>query len=274
MDSQLKNQDDYYMSLTHEEMAITEKQIAILKTEQQKMPDGNLVRKLMNGVVRYYHSVKYGDGKERSQKYLSQKDKELIDKLRRKQFVKESLKCLESKIEVFKHVMSKYKPYFPSDIIENTKLEDDLPTTALLSKNRALNDWSKQKYEKCSFHSDGLLHFAQNGLKVRSKSEVIIANALVANNIPFRYEEKLTVGGRIFYPDFTILRPKDCKIIYWEHFGLINDIDYQIRNEHKLGEFKRIGLLPWRNYIATFDDESGSIDAQTINGIIRALILF
>ena len=111
------------------------------------------------------------------------------------------------------------------------------------------------------------------GLKVRSKSEVIIADLLDLNKIPFRYEEKLVLGGQIFYPDFTIMKPKDGEIIYWEHFGMTSQTEYRQTMIRKQEDYIRLGLLPWDNFIATYDNENGSINVLKIKSIIDSFIL-
>ena len=61
---------------------------------------------------------------------------------------------------------------------------------------------------------------------VRSKSEAIITNLLVDNNIPFKYEEPLFApDGTMFLPDFTVTsRGED---FYWEHLGMLHNPKYK-----------------------------------------------
>ncbi|WGL59961.1 hypothetical protein QEJ31_15620 [Pigmentibacter sp. JX0631] len=70
------------------------------------------------------------------------------------------------------------------------------------------------------------------GLKVRSKSEVFIAEKLKENNILFTYEKPLSADGKTYYPDFTIYIGK--RELYWEHFGLMNDDIYAKKTEIKM----------------------------------------
>lgn len=70
------------------------------------------------------------------------------------------------------------------------------------------------------------------GLKVRSKSEVFIAEKLREKNILFSYEKPLTANGKTYYPDFTIYLGK--KEFYWEHFGLMNDEVYAKKTAVKM----------------------------------------
>ena len=49
---------------------------------------------------------------------------------------------------------------------------------------------------------------------MRSKSEVIISNALREYNIPYLYEKPVTLGKEVtVYPDFTILKLKERREI-------------------------------------------------------------
>lgn len=61
---------------------------------------------------------------------------------------------------------------------------------------------------------------------VRSKSEVIIANMLVAEEVPFVYEEPLYApDGTMFLPDFTVKFRGET--YYWEHVGRLDQEDYR-----------------------------------------------
>ena len=42
------------------------------------------------------------------------------------------------------------------------------------------------------------------GERVRSKSELVIANLLYKNNIPYMYECPLKINNNTVYPDFTV----------------------------------------------------------------------
>lgn len=70
------------------------------------------------------------------------------------------------------------------------------------------------------------------GLKVRSKSEVFIAEKLKEKNILFTYEKPLSAEGKTYYPDFTVHIGK--KEYYWEHFGMMNDEVYAKRTAIKI----------------------------------------
>lgn len=67
---------------------------------------------------------------------------------------------------------------------------------------------------------------------VRSKSEVIIANMLVEEEVPFIYEEPLYApDGTVFLPDFTVKFRGEK--FYWEHVGRLDLPDYRAHWEIK-----------------------------------------
>ncbi|MDD2484330.1 MAG: hypothetical protein PHQ50_04850 [Eubacteriales bacterium] len=132
--------------------------------------------------------------------------------------------------------------------------------------------WLAASGKKNSYYPEGLLHLTANGEKVRSKSEALIAGLLHSYHIPYKYEEELMLEERIYYPDFTIRRPKDGKIFYWEHFGLVEDPEYARKMDRKLSDYRQSGIAQWDNLIASYD-MAGAIDIQIIQNIAKAFLL-
>ena len=109
------------------------------------------------------------------------------------------------------------------------------------------------------------------GLKVRSKSEVIISEKLDIYDVPYRYEEIIYIGGRRYAPDFTILTPNG--LIYWEHCGRTHDPEYMRKHKWRIAAYESVGIVPWKNLIVTYDDEDGGIDSRIIESeIINKLL--
>jgi ATP-dependent exoDNAse (exonuclease V) alpha subunit len=111
-------------------------------------------------------------------------------------------------------------------------------------------------------------HVSTRGDRVRSKSEVIIADLLhkyeLQGRLSYTYEEELTAPGGdpwdLRLPDFTVRI--GGKTIYWEHCGMADDPAYR----QKWEEVRR----PWyvRNgfadqLIETYE-ETGVINAETL----------
>ena len=128
------------------------------------------------------------------------------------------------------------------------------------------------------FLEEGLIHRTKRGDLVRSKSEVIIANELLAQSVDrYEYEAPLVLpDGRTLYPDFTVMDDDTGERYYWEHLGLLHNPDYAIRWTRKLDAYRKAEILPHDEgggeagvLIVTRDDQHGGIDALAIAELIR-----
>lgn len=125
------------------------------------------------------------------------------------------------------------------------------------------------------FFEEHLIHRTARGEMVRSKSEVIIANALAAKGVDYAYERPLTIDGVTKYPDFTIEDMESGQTIYWEHCGMLHVPNYRRRWEEKLTWYRANGILPREEgngesgtLVVTRDEANGSIDSAKITKLI------
>ena len=94
------------------------------------------------------------------------------------------------------------------------------------------------------FLQEGLVHRTGTGLAVRSKSELIIYEALRNAGYRPEYEKPLTLSGSTRYPDFTIEDEISGLTVYWEHLGMLDQTKYQQRWVAKLSWYRANGILP------------------------------
>ena len=118
---------------------------------------------------------------------------------------------------------------------------------------------------------DNRIFTTAHGEKVRSKSEVIIADTLLRMGIPYIYEKPYYYdGNKSFNPDFTVLNVKRRKEIYIEHFGKMGSAGYRADFFWKMKTFGQIGIVQGENLVMTFEDEDHPFDiAYYINDIKR-----
>jgi hypothetical protein len=128
------------------------------------------------------------------------------------------------------------------------------------------------------FLQRGLIHRTSKGLAVRSKSEVIIAEALTHAGVSFEYEKPLSMGGMTRYPDFTIEDEISGRTIYWEHLGLLQNESYRQGWENKLKWYCKNGVdvsgkgeATKGILVTTSDNLDGGIDTQGISKIIKEI---
>ena len=131
------------------------------------------------------------------------------------------------------------------------------------------------------FLDDRLIHHTKRGELVRSKSEVIIANELLAQGIDrYEYEAPLELpNDETRYPDFTIEDDDTGECYYWEHLGLLHNPDYAERWKRKLALYRDANILPHEEgggdagtLIVTRDKPNGAVDSQTIAKLITELL--
>lgn len=119
------------------------------------------------------------------------------------------------------------------------------------------------------YHPEGLKYRCRNGMHVRSKSEQLIVAALCYHNIPFKYEQTITLDGITLRPDFTLLNMRNGREYLWEHFGMMSDNYYRVACSRKLSTYFNSGYIPYENLIATFESDDGGIDEVWIDSIIE-----
>lgn len=123
-----------------------------------------------------------------------------------------------------------------------------------------------------------LIHRTRNGLAVRSKSEVDIADLLYSKGIEFEYEQPLTFGdGSWKSPDFTI-NYMTGTTFYWEHLGMMSRPLYRRKWEQKLEWYRQHGVLrheegggPAGTLIVTEDGDDRSISSAYMEALVDKL---
>lgn len=119
--------------------------------------------------------------------------------------------------------------------------------------SQALQTWQNKPYKNNNtFISDKDL-FSNKGEKVKSKTELMLADLFFAYNISYKYECPLSINNSFYYPDFTFLNPSTRKEIYWEHFGRMDDPEYASKTIKKIVEYSKSGIILGKNLIVTFE---------------------
>lgn len=140
----------------------------------------------------------------------------------------------------------------------------------LAQRNTNLFEYSVREEKVAVPYVEGLIHKTLSGDLVRSKSEVIIADALYNENIPFEYEKFMEENGRRCIPDFTFADASGDTII-WEHLGLLDNLSYAASWEKKLDFYNSIGYFEGTNLFTTRDHEGGSIDSNEIQEVVEKI---
>ena len=138
-----------------------------------------------------------------------------------------------------------------------------------------VNKWLK----KNSYLRDRKQLSGQNktlkGEYVKSKSEVIIADRLTYYGVPYVYE--VTTAKDAFdemrSPDFLVLNKRTKKEYFWEHLGRMGDPQYAAKNQVKMEQFARQGIIPGKNLIVSFECSERPLSTEYVDSIIKEMLI-
>ena len=133
-----------------------------------------------------------------------------------------------------------------------------------------VNAWLNVEYVGKEIQDDLPYFETDHKERVRSKSELTIANALAKYGIPYKYECPFVLNnGIVIYPDFTVLDLKERKEIYWEHRGMMDDIDYARHAVIRNKKFMSSGVCVGKNLIITEETSDSPLGTNEIDTIIK-----
>lgn len=134
--------------------------------------------------------------------------------------------------------------------------------------------WLSELYVGKEFNDDTTFFETNNKERVRSKSELTIANALAKHHIPYKYERPLSLKcGTTIYPDFTVLNVKTRREIYWEHRGMMDDEYYAVRAVRRFKVMQNDDIILGKNLIITEETASNPLGTNEIEKIIQSYFL-
>jgi hypothetical protein len=224
---------------------------------------------------RYYwvHDVNEEGKRVSKREYLRKNDLRIATRIAQKNYEDLIKIAIVSEIKVLKEVEA-----FSNTAEQTYELLPEARKAIVdpgeLSTDAYVRKWISEEYTGLEFDKgDNTSFYAKNGIRVRSKSEVLIANALVDYKVPFKYECPLKVGGFYKYPDFTVLNVKTRKAFYWEHFGIMDDAGYVNSMMEKYRLYEKMGLVLGKDYIVTFESRHVPLSTQSVENIIKRYLM-
>lgn len=241
-----------------------EREIRHLESDINRAPAGMFV------CCHQGNSVKWYITKNGKKKYLPKKYKKTAHRMAEKRYKESLLDDKRDELRVLRSFVSqKTSNHRALDLLSIPGYHALLPEYVLNTSDK-LAKWASESYDRSTAHSSDLTHTTFKGDYVRSKSEQTIANLLLKSNIPYRYEDKLTIDGITFHPDFTTRHPKTGQYIYWEHLGLMDTANYRDSAIRKLRIYSDAGIIPMINLIITSETKSALLDPGLVEDLIEA----
>lgn len=230
-----------------------------------QMPEGRIIIRKIGGRTYYYHG---NDGCKEI--YLTQKDDALIKALVQKSYLKSVLKSARRELAALEKMMKLYPDELPEEVFD--KLPDERKNHAvpvIPGNEKDARKWMDAPYTRKPFKKGAPVFITMRGERVRSKSEMIIADRLYANGIPYRYECPLKVGNMVIHPDFSMLRVSDGKVIYHEHCGMMDDPAYADEMVSRVNAYNQAGIIQGDRLTFSFESASAPLDVRLIDSLIN-----
>lgn len=237
----------------------------------KRSPEGNIKIHTKNGQKYYCLS----DGQRET--YISKKKSDFIYVIAQRNYYEKVKKIRENNVKALTRFNERYIPQAEQLVYaglpeERRKLIKPYDPDTL----RMIEKIESEKFDT-ALYPDGCRYETDKGDKVRSKSEVIIANLLngYSDVLMYQYEKPLYLENAgtevVVHPDFTVYNLITGKIIYWEHAGLIDDAGYSSDFVRKYNLYLANGFIPCDNLMITFECQETPLDIGNVRRIINKI---
>ena len=247
-------------------------QLSDLNYELGSLPPGSLYVYQKGGRNYYCQRFPKEGNRKKEHRIAITKDSDTVLALVRKKYVEKAIENIETDIWNIDRAIDNYSPVGEKPVMKSFCAKYPELAGGLYFGGRDPKEWSSG-FIPPEFHPEHLKSVSARGEKMRSGGEMYISARLDHFGIPYRYEDNTGIPDLDYAPDFKILRPRDRKIIYWEHFGKVNDYQYVLENIDKVKNYISYGIKPWDNLIMTFNNEKGGYDGKLIDAMIECWLL-
>ena len=232
--------------------------------------DGRLRITSQNGKPYYYIVAEHGDTKG---KYIKKKNINLVKQLACKDYINDFLKDAQEELIYLQRVVKRLSSKNANLTYEKlSEYRKELVDPYILSDEEYAKNWEESDYTASTYKEDNKRYETHKGDRVRSKSEVLLANLFYDMDIPYRYEQALFLeDGSVRYPDFTLLHTTTRREFYLEHFGLLDDKDYLENAIEKLDKYRHSGIYLGKNLLITYETINSPLDIKGIKEMLEEM---
>ena len=246
-------------------MDIVTKMAFQTETKLKGYPEGR-IKISKRGKNTYYYQI----SNRTNLKLLKNTDRKIIDKLIQKRYLEKVLDAFKTELDALNKMQKLYPETIAEEIYDGLSDERKAHIKPIIpTDEQFVSRWLSEPYTKKPISDDVPVYVTKKGERVRSKSEMIIANMLYDCGIPYKYECPVLVGGEIFHPDFTILRLSDRKIIYYEHCGRMGDPGYVEDMIERSRKYALEGIFQGEKLFYTFESAKQPLDVRVVTAMIE-----
>lgn len=199
----------------------------------------------------------------------------LVRDLAQKTYNEKLLKYTEKTSKQISRLLENYEDdkvekIYKSENIKRQKLITPIEPTY----GQKIESWMAIQYKGKVFSDSMPVILTNKGIRVRSKSEKILADYFDSLDLVYKYECPLYLNdyGNI-YPDFTFLSRKTGREIYWEHEGMMDNPEYARTAIQKIETYEKNGIFPGENLILTFETSMTPINTELMQMNVKKYLL-
>ena len=206
--------------------------------------------------------------------YICKENIQMARDIAQQDYNEQFLKALQEEINVLNKFLQTYPKENAEKVYEKLhKGRKELVTPWIETEEDFLRKWQEHTYHGLEYKGDAVEFYTLRGERVRSKSELIIADMLEREKIPYHYECPIFLNGYgEVYPDFTVLNVKNRKEFYWEHMGMMEDPIYAEKAMKKIRTYEQNGYYVGRDLILTFESKNVPISQKQVANTIECFL--
>lgn len=191
------------------------------------------------------------------------------------QFVRARLATIDKKLSGMPCIYN-----IRNDLISLKKLLNSylssLPETKPIDPSKFDSYFNKEFYDNLTLRSEkdpivtGYLH---NDIYMRSRGELLVAEALDSLGLEYKYEPMIRIRGKICYPDFIVYLPEFNRCFFIEFLGRLDDDQYVADNSFKIGRYLQSGMTINEDILLFCGWENRMVSTESIVDDIVSLIV-
>lgn len=245
--------------------------LAQIERELEAAPGGYIRVSYKHNCPQYYFLK---DRAERNGKYLNANQRALVDTILQRDYNKKLKREVMKQLKAVNNCRKAYAPEKLAAVFERlpaSRRSGFIPKVFTPQKYAEI--WQRATFTTKGFVDGASFLLTARGEKVRSKSEIIIADTLLRLKIPYRYEAAVRIGKKLFFPDFYCLNVRTREEFLWEHLGLLEDPDYAANAVGKIKLYEQCGYKIGKKLILSAETGEQPLNSQEVEVIAQAYLL-
>ncbi len=261
----------YFYLPIDQQITIVDSLIQKAESALAKRPIGRLTVQKNHTSTQYI----YRPSPDATRQYIRKENLSFIKALAQKEYEESFLRAADAQKKELQKVKARSSSHMyhalAAPFARLSKQRKLLVNPYVLPDDLYIQSFLQQPYDRKEFEPFDPIIMTENGERVRSKSEKILADKLKSMGIPYLYERPLFLSqlGHV-HPDFTLLDIQERCIVFHEHFGRMDKPSYVSRSLNKIECYIEDGYLPGEKLLFTFEGGDQILDITHFEKIMQA----